>query len=125
VHSAGSEHLPDWATKRCHDCGELFLPGFGSVWHGKYPDRHTHGGLKYCRRQADYLSENPDALALEAILAYQAIVEASQILGRALNELTDEEWTEDVATVILGASHALDRGREAEKLIAFRAVEAL
>lgn len=115
------DHLPSWVTKRCSDCGELFLPGFGSVWRSWRPDEHTHGGLKYCKRQADYLSANSDALALQVILAEQACVEAAQTLGRFVAEADDENWNDEVADAVLSAMASAERGMDAHKLVAFKA----
>lgn len=109
--------LPTWATDRCHDCGELFLPNFGSVWYSGQPDRLTHGGLKYCRAQADYLASNPDALALYARLTHQALVEVTDSLQRFVSECSDKHWNKEVADVVFGAINSAERGLGSGKLI--------
>ena len=109
--------LPDWATKRCHDCGELFLPGFGATWNSRQPDHWTHGGLKYCLAQADYLSRNPDALALQAKLHHQALVEAGEVLNRFLCFADDENWNAEVATAVFSSLDSIRRGLDAHKLV--------
>lgn len=118
------DHLPTWVTHRCADCGELFLPGFGSSWSSRRPDVHTHGGLNRCRAQAEHLTKHPDSLAMQLTLMQQAIVEARQILGQFVCEADDTDWTEDVARTVFAAQHALDRGYDARKLIEFAPVAA-
>lgn len=114
-----SESLPDWATKRCHDCGELFLPGFGCVWSSRQPDRWTHGGLKYCEAQTAYLARQ-DVLALQVIVMHQAFVEAGDVLQRFISEADEENWNEEVATAIFAALHSIERGERVDKQLAHR-----
>lgn len=116
-------HLPGWATRRCTDCGELFLPGFGSLWRGGRPSEITHGGLKYCQKQADFLAHTPDALALMATLMHQALIEASETLGRFMAEAEDASWTDETAAAVATSQHSIDRGLEAQKLVAFEIPE--
>jgi hypothetical protein len=109
------ETLPDWAVRRCDDCGDLFLPGFGQHWSSRQPDRHTHGGLKRCREQADYLSQL-DALALQAILMHQALVAAGDGLQRFVCEAEDKNWNKEVADAVFSATHSAEQGLNAWRL---------
>lgn len=104
--------LPAWSMTRCHDCDELFLPGFGSVWSSRQPDRHTHGGLHRCREQAEHASR-PDVLVLQLILAHQAIVEAQEILGRFVSTADDAHWDDETAQAVFAADASLRRGYRA------------
>ena len=109
------DHLPTWATQTCDDCGEVFLPGYGSVWSSRQPDIHTHGGLHRCRAQAEAAHHLP----VEAILMHQALVEASQTLGRWISEADDEDFTDAAAPVVFSVLASLERGLDAYKLVKF------
>jgi hypothetical protein len=115
--SGVGETLPEWATWRCHDCCELFLPGFGAVWSSRQPDRYTHGGLKYCQAQAEFLA-NGDILPLQVDLMYQALVEALGTLQRLVSEADDKNWNAEVSTAVFTAQHSMERGLGAHKIVA-------
>lgn len=111
-------HLPTWTQTRCAKCGEHALPNSGIVAGGGKPWQHiTDAG---CGANAARMATLP----IEATLMHQALVEARQTLGRFLCEASDDEWTDDIAAAVLGAISSLDRGLDADKLVAFTAPEA-
>lgn len=116
VASERADFPPSWATKHCADCGEMFLPGHGGVWHGKRPDVHTHGGLRYCEAQREWVEQSPDTLAILLCVQEQALVEIAQSLGRFICEADDENWNDEVASVVFAAQHAAEEGYKAWKL---------
>jgi hypothetical protein len=96
--------LPTWATWRCDWCGEPMWDGSLS-WtpHGRTERLHTHG---YDRAACD--------LPTEYVLAHQALIEASEQIGRFIAE-SDEEQYEDPKTlqaVLWAVQSTLDRGHE-------------
>lgn len=106
------ERLPDWALKRCGDCGELFLPEFGSQWWSKRPDCWTHGGLSRCREQAEFLEHHPGAAVLMATVMHQALVEAEEVAQRFISEADDENWNDEVAQAMFAVLSATEHGRK-------------
>jgi hypothetical protein len=113
--NAPLHHLPDWAQTRCAVCGEYALPNSGIVASGGRPWQHFNE--RGCEKNRERLG----TLAVEAVLMHQALVEASRELGVLIAECSDENWNEEVAAAVFAATHALDRGLEAHKLVGFKA----